>query len=57
MRHPDTASRYAAQLHYLKNGQRYNYGELEIGDRIEIELDDRIRWTQQPFPRGSIKFG
>lgn len=56
--HPETASIYAYQLHYVKNGKKYSSGAavLEIGDRVEIELRDRSNPEWQ-YPTGTIHSG
>lgn len=56
MLHPETASEYVYQLYYIKGADRYNKGELDSGDRVEIELADRAN-AQQLFPRGTIRRG
>lgn len=54
--HPDTASKYVYQLYYIQGASRYNLGETESGDRVEVELYDR-RDPLQPFPRGTMLRG
>ena len=54
--HPETASEYAYQLYYLKNGEKYNTGKVEPGDKVEIELNDRPN-PQQMFPSGTMLHG
>ena len=56
--HPEVPNQYAYQLHYIVGARKYNYGtkELEIGDRVEIELADRVK-DEQLFPRGTILAG
>ena len=56
MLHPETASEYVYQLYYVKGADRYNKGELNTGDRVEIELANRAN-AQQLFPRGTIRRG
>ena len=56
MLHPETASEYVYQLYYIKGADRYNKGELDSGDRVEIELANRAN-AQQLFPRGTIRRG
>lgn len=54
--HPDTASEYAYQLHYLEGAREYQEGSVAVGDRVEVELADR-RDPLQPFPRGTMVRG
>lgn len=55
--HPETASQYAYQLkNYLVNADKYNGSNIEIGDRVEVELFNR-KEEFQPFPRGTILAG
>lgn len=54
--HPDTASEYAFQLHYLRGAKAYQEGTVVPGDRVEVELTDR-RDPIQPFPRGTLVRG
>ncbi len=56
MLHPETASKYAYQLHYVVGALKYNMGPLSPGDRVEVELADRAD-PLQTFPRGTIKRG
>jgi oligopeptide transport system substrate-binding protein len=56
MLHPETGSQYAYQLHYVSGAMQYNLATLEVGDRVEVELDDR-RDPQQLFPRGTVLKG
>lgn len=57
--HPETASEYASQLYYVVGGKAYNTAELNIGDRVEVELRDRPASPDplQPFPRGTLLHG
>jgi oligopeptide transport system substrate-binding protein len=54
--HPETASQYSYQLHYLVGAQRYNEGAVEVGDHVEIEYGQR-KFDLQPFPRGTMVYG
>jgi oligopeptide transport system substrate-binding protein len=56
MLHPETASRYGYQLHYVVGAKQYNEGTVSAGDRVEVELGDRPN-PIQPFPRGTIERG
>ncbi len=55
--HPETGSKYEYQLtSYVVNAERYYKSEVAVGDRVEVELDNRPR-ADQLFPRGSIVHG
>jgi len=54
--HPESGTQYAYQLWYIKNGKRYTTGDIEEGDRVEIELADRDDRAQM-FPRGTMLAG
>jgi oligopeptide transport system substrate-binding protein len=54
--HPETAAEYAYQLYYVRGAKAYNRGDLESGDKIEVELDDRPD-PLQAFPRGTMIHG
>jgi oligopeptide transport system substrate-binding protein len=54
--HPETASQYSYQLHYLVDAQKYNEGSVEVGDRVEIEYGER-KFDLQPFPRATMVYG
>lgn len=56
MLHPETGSQYAYQLYYVRGAMNYNQAILKVGDRVEVELDDR-RDPQQLFPRGTLLKG
>ncbi len=57
MLHPETGSEYAYQIYYYVTGaEKYNNGEVAIGDPVEVELADRAQ-PDQPFPRGTILRG
>lgn len=54
--HPETASKYSYQLWYLKNAQKYTGRKIEVGDRVEVERDDRSN-PGQTYPRGTMLAG
>jgi oligopeptide transport system substrate-binding protein len=54
--HPDTASEYAYQLHYVAGAKQYNTLLVDVGDKVEVELADRGD-PIQPFPRGTMVHG
>jgi len=54
--HPDSAAEYSYQLWYLKNAEKYSSQILEVGDRVEVEENNRIK-PAQLFPRGTIISG
>lgn len=54
--HPETASEYAYQLHYIVGAQAYNFSQVKVGDQVEVELRDRPDPVQL-FPRGTIERG
>ena len=56
MLHPETGSEYSYQLHYVVNAKKYNTAEVAVGDRVEVELQDR-RDPLQAFPRGTLRRG
>jgi oligopeptide transport system substrate-binding protein len=56
MLHPETASKYAYQLHYVVGAKEYNLAQVEPGNHVEVELNDR-KDPLQPFPRGTIVRG
>lgn len=35
---PDTQGEYVYQLWYVKNAKRYSTGDVQVGDRVEVEL-------------------
>lgn len=51
--HPETAAIYAYQLSYIAGAEKYNSGEVQPGDEVEVELADRPN-AEQPFPRGTV---
>lgn len=53
---PATGSRNPQYLWFLKNARRYTLGEVDVGDRVEVELP-KIADAGQPFPRGEIVRG
>jgi oligopeptide transport system substrate-binding protein len=56
MLHPETASEYAYQLHYLQGAEQYTTAEVKEEEPVEVELDDRPN-PLQTFPRGTIVRG
>jgi oligopeptide transport system substrate-binding protein len=56
MLHPETASRYAYQLYYIRGARQYNEAQLAVGDHVEVELGDRPQ-PEQLFPRGTLRRG
>jgi oligopeptide transport system substrate-binding protein len=56
MLHPETASKYAYQLHYIVGAKEYNLAQVEAGGLVEVERSDR-KDPLQPFPRGTIVRG
>jgi oligopeptide transport system substrate-binding protein len=53
---PTTASEYAYQLWYVKNAKKYTTGEVAVGDRVEVELNERPPGAL-PFARGQLLRG
>jgi oligopeptide transport system substrate-binding protein len=56
MLHPETGSQYAYQLYYVVGAEAYNMSQVKVGERVEVELEDREN-PQQLFPRGTILRG
>ncbi|MCA9162722.1 MAG: hypothetical protein KDA62_07075, partial [Planctomycetales bacterium] len=56
MLHPETASEYAYQLYYIVGAEQYNTAQVTEGDKVEVELPDRLD-PLQAFPRGTIRRG
>lgn len=54
--HPETGAEYAYQAWYLVNAEKYTAGRVELGDAVEIELDNRPN-AAQVFPNGTILYG
>ena len=55
--HPEIAAEYGYILgNFVENGEKYYKDKAEVGDRVEVELDDR-RDSSQVFPQGTIKKG
>ena len=53
---PSTASPYVYQLsRYVKNGKKYNAGEVDVGDPVEVELANVNR--DLPGARGEVLRG
>src|SRR6056297_1078671 len=63
MLHPATACEYTFQLFSVPHARQYSRGEVDVGDRVEVELWDRPGETEfgeaniQHFPRGTIRYG
>lgn len=61
--HPETGSEYAYQLYYVVGAKEYNSAQVEVGNKVELELasDDQGRAlrkdTLQLFPQGTIVRG
>lgn len=66
--HPEVLSQYYYHLHHLPYAQAYNEATVEVGDRVEVELFDRVgpdgvqespdgESNGQPYPRGTIEYG
>ena len=52
--HPEIAARYHYQLtDYVVGAAKFNSGDVQEGDRVEVELRDRLN-PDQPFPSGTI---
>lgn len=55
--HPDTANQYVYQLtSYVSGAKAFNTSQVRPGDRVEVELPDRIR-PHDPFPTGTMLYG
>lgn len=68
MLHPGTACEYNFQLFSLPHAKAFSNGDLEIGDRVEVEMWDRPfpdgrteaetgEANIQNFPRGTMRYG
>lgn len=63
MLHPATACEYGYLINEVSLASEYHNSEIEIGDRVEVELWDRPGETPtseanvQHFPRGRMKYG
>jgi oligopeptide transport system substrate-binding protein len=53
---PMTASEYAYQLWYVKNGRKYTTGRIVAGDPVEVELNE-LPPGALPFARGQLLKG
>ena len=53
---PATAGQYAYQAWYIKNARRYTLMQLNEGDPLEVELNERPEGAL-PFARGKLLFG
>ncbi|MEL6894764.1 MAG: ABC transporter substrate-binding protein, partial [Planctomycetota bacterium] len=54
--HPETANTYTLHFGGIPFANQYNLGQVDVGERIEVELDDRPD-PAQTFPRGTIVYG
>lgn len=54
--HPETASQYSYQLWYVVGGRRYSTLEVAVGDRVEIELEEKPPGAL-PFAAGRLLHG
>lgn len=54
--HPQTGSEYAHELWYIVGAQKYNSGQVEIGDPVEVELKERPPGAR-PFASGVLLRG
>ncbi|MDA0659676.1 MAG: peptide ABC transporter substrate-binding protein [Planctomycetota bacterium] len=55
--HPDTANQYVYQLtSYVSGAKAFNTSQVGPGDRVEVELPDRLR-PYDPFPTGTMLYG
>ena len=53
---PMTASEYAYQLWYVKNGRKYTTGRVDVGDPVEIEMNE-FAADALPFARNKVLKG
>lgn len=49
--HPETACEYAGELWYIEGARKYTSGQVELGDPVEIELEEQPRGAL-PHARG-----
>lgn len=54
--HPETIADYKYQLHYIVGAKQFSSGNVEVGQAVEVELDDRPN-PNQTFPRGTLLSG
>ncbi|MBC7353510.1 MAG: peptide ABC transporter substrate-binding protein, partial [Thermogutta sp.] len=54
--HPETASEYAYELWYVVNAEKYTSGRVEVGDPVEIELEEKPPGAP-PYASGVILRG
>ncbi|ASV74196.1 Oligopeptide ABC transporter, periplasmic oligopeptide-binding protein OppA [Thermogutta terrifontis] len=54
--HPETASEYAYELWYVVNAEKYTSGQVEVGDPVEIELNEKPPGAR-PYASGVILRG
>lgn len=62
MLHPEVLCQYTYHLYCLPYAEAYNKAEVDVGDRVEVELWDRpgdtpLESNGQPFPRGTMRYG
>ena len=53
---PLTAAEYSYQMYYVTGAEKYNRGEVEIGDTVEVELHDPPEGAYE-FARGELVRG
>lgn len=54
--HPETASEYAYELWYVVNAEKYTSGQVEVGDPVEVELEEKPPGAP-PYASGVILRG
>ncbi len=54
--HPETAAEYAVELWYVVGAKKYTTAAVEVGDPVEIELDEKPPGAR-PFASGVILRG
>ncbi|WP_347243625.1 peptide ABC transporter substrate-binding protein [Thermogutta sp.] len=54
--HPETASEYAYELWYVVNAEKYTSGQVQVGDPVEIELEEKPPGAR-PYASGVILRG
>ena len=53
---PLTASQYSYQLWYVRGAKKYARGDVQPGDAVEVELEERPAGAR-PFARGRLVYG
>lgn len=53
---PVLAAEYSSQLFYVTGAEKYNRGEVDIGDAVEVELPERAAGAPE-FARGEVVRG